>query len=431
MDFSKNKRGVNFMDKKIIKKSFPFIVSLCLLLGVITLSMLKVKINATNNFSPCKSTYNIENGEMKAIWVPYMSLENKNGNYTEKEFKELFDNILKESKKHGINTMIVHVRPFADALYKSEIFPWSHIVSGTQGNDPGFDPLDYMIKATHNENIAFHAWINPLRVQHNNIPSILSETNLYNQWRKDIDTTNDNWVFDLDNNKYFNPCYPEVRKVIIDGIKEIVERYSVDGIHFDDYFYPIDDHSYPTHNKDIDKSYYQEYVSKVSGNSDPLSQEEWRIANINSLISGVYSEIKSIRPSVQFGISPQANVKNDIKMSADVYSWGSKKGYVDYLCPQLYVNFENPILPYDKAVNQWREIVKNPDIKYYIGLGLYKAGSNADNGTWKVSNNIIKNQIEYGRNLNCDGFMIYSWDFLNNNQTTEEVSHAMKVLNNQ
>ncbi len=417
------------MDKKIIKRTLPFILCVVLLVGTIILSMKNTTTSPheSNNNTINKSSrndYNIkENEEMKAVWVPFMALEDKNGNYTEAEFKSRFDNILADSKNHGINTMVVHVRPFGDALYKSNLFPWSHILSGTQGNDPGFDPLEYMIEKTHSENMAFHAWINPLRIQSNNTPSILCESNLYNKWKTDSDSSNDNWVLDSNGNKYFNPYYPEVRKVIIDGIKEIVENYDVDGIHFDDYFYPTD-------NYDLDKVSYNEYTSKIGENAIALSQDQWRTANINTLVSGVYSEIKNIDPSVQFGISPQANISNDLKMSADVYSWGSKSGYVDYLCPQLYVNFDHPALPYNKAADMWKDLITNENVKYYIGLGLYKAGSSADNGTWQNSNNIIQKEIEYGRNLNCNGFMLYSWEFLSNNQTSQEVSNAMKILNN-
>ena len=218
------------MDKKIIKRTLPFILCIVLLVGTIILSMQNTTTSPheSNNNTINKSSrndYNIkENEEMKAVWVPFMALEDKNGNYTEAEFKSRFDNILADSKNHGINTMVVHVRPFGDALYKSNLFPWSHILSGTQGNDPGFDPLEYMIEKTHNDNMAFHAWINPLRIQSNNTPSILCESNLYNKWKTDSDSSNDNWVLDSNGNKYFNPYYPEVRKVIIDGVKEIVEN---------------------------------------------------------------------------------------------------------------------------------------------------------------------------------------------------------------
>ena len=115
-------------------------------------------------------------------------------------------------------------------------------------------------------------------------------------------------------------------------------------------------------------------------------------------------------------------------MGADIYSWGSKSGYVDYLCPQMYVNFDNPTLTFDKAFNDWKSIVSNENINLYIGLALYKANSDLDKGTWKKSNNILKTQVEYSRNLGCNGFMLYSWSFLENDQTTDEIKNLDNCL---
>jgi uncharacterized lipoprotein YddW (UPF0748 family) len=122
-------------------------------------------------------------------------------------------------------------------------------------------------------------------------------------------------------------------------------------------------------------------------------------------------------------------VENDLKVGADIASWCSTAGYVDYICPQLYVNFENPTLPFDTAVAQWRKLVTNNKIKFYIGLAVYKAGSDVDSGTWKKSSNIITQQVELGRKIKCDGFMFYSCAYLDKDQTKEEVKNVMKVLN--
>lgn len=425
------------MKGKVNYKIFPFLLAICLLVGTIFAAMQQSKqlhLDATNpstsNSSKTDSgeanakivrTNTIPNTEMRAVWVPFMALDLKGKECNEETFKEKFDCIIEDSKKYGINTLIVHVRPFGDALYPSSIYPWSHLLTGTQGTDPGFDPMNYMIDATHNASMKFHAWINPLRIQTNETPGILSEVNPYNKWRKDTDPSNDEWVLDWGKDKYYNAAYPQVRQTIIDGIKEIVENYPVDGIHFDDYFYPTEDPSY-------DKVSYDEYCKSVANGANPLSQFEWRIANINALITGVYSAIKSADPAIQFGISPQANIENDKKMSADVESWASKKGYVDYLCPQLYVNFDHPILPYNKAVDQWNSLITCNEVKYYIGLGVYKAGSNADNGSWQSSSDILRKQIEYGRTAGCDGFMLYSWEYLSKDQTALEIANAMKVL---
>lgn len=418
------------MQKNIIKSALPFLMSLVLLATVIYFSSQK-NVQANNNQQQpideaVKASASIDSKkmnptEMRAVWVPFMTLNMKGTDFSEQAFKDKFDNIIKTSKEHHMNTLIVHVRSHGDSMYKSSYFPWSHLITGEQGKAPAFDPLEYMIKATHESGMAFHAWINPLRIQVNNTPEQISQSNLYYKYRSNETTSK--FVADWENDKYLNPAYPEIRKLIIDGVIEVVKNYDVDGIHFDDYFYPTEDIKY-------DEISYNDYIRSVSQTEKPLSLKEWRVANINSLISGVYCAIKSINKNVVFGISPQGNIKNDDTMCADIKTWSSKDGYLDYICPQIYVNFENPVLPFAKAVDSWRNIVSNKNIKLYIGIGAYKAGSDVDDGTWKKSNDILMKQIEYTRKAKCDGFMFYSWEYLNSPQTQDEVANVVKILHN-
>lgn len=420
----------------------PIIIAIILLIGSIYTAM-NIKNNQINNephdesstietntsvssesnvSKPTENEYDYkELDEMRGIWIPFMSLDMKGTDYSESAFKSKFDNIVEQSKAYGLNTLVVHVRPYGDSLYPSEIFPWSHLLTGTQGNNPGFDPLAYMVEKTHAEGLEFHAWVNPLRIQSKETPSILAENNPYNQWRNDNDTSNDDYVVDFDNGKYYNPAYPQVQAKIISGIREIVKNYEVDAVQFDDYFYPTQDPSF-------DKVAYDKYCSKINNGAVALSLQEWRTNNINTLISGVYSAIKNENNKVKFGISPQCNIQNDINMCADVYTWGSVSGYVDYLCPQVYVSFTHPTLTFDKSAKQWKDLVSNENVKLYYGLAVYKAGSDVDSGTWQGSSDILKQQIEYGRSLDSDGFMLYSWDYMNTEQTKEEVNNVVKIL---
>jgi Uncharacterized protein conserved in bacteria len=360
-------------------------------------------------------------GEMRAVWVPYMSLDmSHEADKSEKAFQKKFDAIIANAKKCNMNTLIVHVRPFGDALYKSSYYPWSHTVGGTQGVNPGYDPLAYMVSASHKAGLKIHAWINPLRVQIASTPSILAQENPYNTWIGDTSKTG--WVVESGSGKYYNPAYTQVRRLIADGAKEIAKNYGVDGIQFDDYFYPTQDAAF-------DKTAYEDYYTSAQKSGTPLSLQEWRRANVNALVSLVYSEIKSAKPGVVFGIAPQGNVQNDLNLGADVISWCGTQGYVDYICPQLYVNFENPVLPYGTAVQNWRKLVTNKNIKLYFGLAVYKAGSDADSGTWKKSDTILAQQVSLGRKTPCDGFMFYSSDYLSSSQTKEEIQNVMKVLN--
>ena len=358
--------------------------------------------------------------EMRAVWVPYLSLNmSREDDKSEAAFLKKFDTIVGNAKKCGMNTLIVQVRPFADALYKSAYFPWSHVVGGTQGVNPGYDPLKDMVDASHKAGLKIHAWVNPMRIQVSNTPSILAVGNLYNTWKKD--PVKADWAVEFGDGKYMNPAYEEVRRQIADGVREIAKNYDVDGIQFDDYFYPTQDASF-------DQKAYAAYCETAKKNGTPLSLLDWRQANISAMVSLVYREVKSVKPSLPFGIAPQANVQNDLNMGADVGAWCSVSGYVDYICPQLYVNFENPVLPFDTAAQTWRKMVTNENVKLYLGLAVYKAGSDADSGTWKETGNILASQVEYGRKTSCDGFMFYSSDYLDTDQTKREVQNVVEAL---
>ena len=359
--------------------------------------------------------------EMRAVWVPYLSLDmSRESDQSEQAFLKKFNVIVQNAKKCDMNTLIVQVRPFADALYQSSYFPWSHVVGGTQGVNPGYDPLADMVKASHRAGMKIQAWVNPLRIQVSHTPSILAEGNVYNTWKKDPKKAG--WTVDYKDGKYLNPAYNGVRRLVADGVKEIAQKYDVDGIQFDDYFYPTQDAAF-------DSTAYQAYCASAQKTGTPMKLADWRRANISALVSLAYQEIKSVKPSLPFGIAPQGNVQNDLAMGADVAAWCSASGYVDYICPELYVNFENPVLPFDAAAKKWRQMVTNSNIKLYYGIAVYKAGSDADSGTWKTSSGgILAQQVEYGRKISCDGFMFYSCDYLDKDQTKREVQNVVEVL---
>ena len=371
------------------------------------------------------------NQEMRAVWVPFMSLNMKDTDYSEAAFKTKFDNIIEESLAHNMNTLIVHVRPFNDALYPSDYFPWSHLISGEQGKNPEFDPLDYMITATHKAGLQFHAWINPLRIQINNMPS-LCESNVYYSLKNGSNP--EDIIMETSNGKYLNPAYPNVRELIINGVKEVVEKYPVDGVQFDDYFYPdivnvINGEFFVTINAEVDKIAYGNYCN-LPGNNQPLSLEEWRFANINALISGVYSAIKSINANVVFGISPGGNINNQAKIGADILTWCNTPVYIDYICPQIYFSPDHPKLPSTTAFASWKNIVGCDKVKLYFGLAAYKAGSETDDfGTWKNHDDILKTQVEQGRHLGCDGFMFFSFEDFKKPRASLELQNVKAILN--
>lgn len=356
------------------------------------------------------NTVKIEN--MRGVWIPYMSLDT--GEYTEASFKENFNKMVETAKNNKMNTLIVHIRPFSDALYKSEIFPSSHIIAGNQGGEVNFDALNYMIDTAHNNNLKLHAWINPYRISLSDTPVKLSDNSIINKLEDDD-------IIEYDGGKYINPSSSNGKRLIIQGVKEVAQNYNVDGIQFDDYFYP-------TSNTEVDRVFYQDYLENLDSECVPLTQFEWRRANVNMLVSNVYSCIKKINPDIIFGISPQCNINNCNEIGADVELWSNSYGYVDYICPQIYVNFEHSTTPFDKNFKEWLEITKSNKVTLCIGLALYKANSDYDNGTWKNSNDILKKQIELCKENGVNNYMIYDIDYFNNEATNKEVENVMSVL---
>lgn len=334
---------------------------------------------------------------MVGAWVSYLDLNICSKENTKQKFIENFENILSTAKNNKINTLVVHVRSHGDALYKSNFFPWSHLLTGIQGEDPGFDPLEYMVKSCHEKNIKFHAWVNPLRIQANDSPKNLSENNPYYK-QPDIH------LIKTSNGIYYNPSYEEIRSLIKSGIEEIVKNYDVDAIHFDDYFYPED--------KDV--------LEKKDSN---LSKKE----SINLLISEIHDVIKAIKPSVEFGISPPGNIKKCQEVGADPETWLNKK-YIDYICPQLYWSLECPAMPFEKAANLWKKISTNTSPKIYAGLALYKIGTDLDEKTWNFSNDILSREFKIIKNLNFNGIMLYSINFLNSDTCQAEVKNLIQEI---
>ena len=353
-----------------------------------------------------------EEETLVGVWVPYFSLSTPEG--TQETFEANYKKIADTALEKGINAMFVHVRPFSDSLYPSQYFPWSHILTGTQGQDPGFDPLQFMIDYTHSLGMEFHAWINPIRVKTSETPSTLADSNPYVQLGEEYPS----YFMEYDGGVYLNPAYPYVRSLIADGAAEIAANYDVDGIHFDDYFYPSQDAA-------LDSAAYEAYTQSVE---QPLSLAEWRKDNVNAMVAEVYSAIKEVKPEVVFGISPQGNIKNDEAMGADVKTWAAVPGYVDYLCPQLYFSFENEALGYMEALAEWAALPRHEGLSLYAGLALYKAGTDADNGTWLLRDNIIALQAEAALEAGYQGVILYSSDYLDAEQTATEMKNAMAVF---
>ena len=421
------------------KRIFPVFLSVVLFVTTIMLCCLKAADNDGNLNKPpdtaietsdkitvtSSKTLNenhvFHKDEMRGVWIPYFNLSNGSSPMSEEEFKSHFDEIIKTAKSNGINTLFVHVRSNCDAVYPSEIFPFSDIFTDDSHTAPDYDPLEYMISASHKAGLEFHAWLNPFRVISDTEKKSLKEDSPCYKWLHDDNPDNDRNLIEYDGGLYLNPSKAETRSLIIDGVRELVNNYDVDGVHLDDYFYMFTELEY-------DAEDYADYVESIDEGFNALSLMQWRCTNINVLISGIYAVIKNVDENILFGISPQGNMDNDLEIGADVYSWCSRYGYVDYIAPQIYYNSDNPYLPFEQTVEDWKNIITNDRIKLYIGLALYKAGSDEDEGTWQTSDDIISRQIEYTRSADTDGFILYSWEYLENEQTAAEAANIRDIM---
>ena len=387
------------------KKIVPIIVSVIAMLTVICISSFTrekppKKQNDINNIAALSSKATADtpesDEEMRGVWVSYMELSMENeSSKTQKAFEDKFTEIAQKCRESGFNTLIVQVRPFCDALYKSSYFPWSHILTGTQGENPQYDALQIMCDICKENNLKIHAWINPYRVSSNETPKKLSDNNPYIK-NSEIGIKTDNGIF-------LDPSNETAQQLICDGVKEIAENYDVDGIQFDDYFYPTEDESF-------DKKQYEAYIEKY-GKENSMSLDNWRMQNVNTLICKVYRTIKSVDSSVEFGISPQGNIGNNDGLYADVKSWCTCKGFADYICPQIYFSLENPALTFEDCLDSWTSLDFDENVKLYVGLGGYKAGNGEyDEETWLLSDSILADEYDIlCNNKSVGGFMLYSY----------------------
>ena len=342
--------------------------------------------------------------EIKALWLTYLDLQPVFEGGSELRFKAAMLEVVDNAKNLGLNTIMFQVRPFGDALYASELFPTSYIISGSEGAPLAYDPLELMVKIAHAEGLRVEAWINPYRVRTKTSSIPLSENNSAKLWLKDGSRR---VLQAADGTIVYNPSNPEVKARIINGVKEIIYGYSVDGVHFDDYFYPTTDMAFDE----------VEYLGFLH-DSDDLSQADWRRYNVNELIAGVYEAIQMSEGNIVFGISPQGTIDTNYEqLYADVALWLSEPGYLDYVVPQIYFGFDNDHAPYSETLAAWHELNRN-GAEIIPGIAVYKVGKEdqwAGDGVleWVDHVGILSAMIEEAESYeDYKGFALYRYDFL-------------------
>lgn len=344
---------------------------------------------------------------MRGVWVSSVA----NIDYPSQQglsadqLKSEADTILNNIAAMGLNTVFLQVRPSADALYQSALFPWSRYVSGTAGQAPDgdFDVLAYWVEGAHSRGLQLHAWLNPYRITRDGKEELdaLPETSPAKQHPE--------WVVEYEGNYYFNPGLPAVQQLVVDGAAEIVRNYDVDGIHLDDYFYPGTDFN--------DAAAYARYGDDFDDIGD------WRRDNVNTLIASLDETVHAINPELSFGVSPAGiwDNKADNPKGSDTNGRSSyreiycdsvewiKRGTVDYICPQLYWSIGYEIADFEVLVDWWQNIVSTSDVALYIGIGAYRAAEAEPGDVWYGTAELERQLDMLDNSIDIQGEVFFSY----------------------
>lgn len=345
----------------------------------------------------------------------------------QKALTDKLDNL----KRLGINTVFFQVKPDGTALWQSKILPWSDTLTGTIGQDPGYDPLQFMLDEAHKRGMKVHAWFNPYRVSVNLKPSTITELNsTLSQTPSSVYVLHRDWIRTSGERFVLDPGIPEVRDWITSIVAEVVENYPVDGVQFDDYFYTESPGS-ALNDSQTFRKYGQGFDSKA----------DWRRDNTQRLIAQVSRTIKKLKPEVEFGVSPAGVWRNrshdpagsDTRGAAaydesyaDTRRW-VQLGLLDYIAPQLYWPFARDAARYDVLAKWWADVVKSTNTRLYIGVALYKVGEpSRKEPDWTVKGGVpeLKKQLDLNESEpHINGTILFREDYLNQPQTQEAVTY--------
>ncbi|MBQ6830259.1 MAG: family 10 glycosylhydrolase [Clostridia bacterium] len=364
--------------------------------------------------------------ERRAVWVSLYDLADIFAPCkTLQQAQEAVDTMMDTVVEHKMNTVFFHVRAGSDAYYSSALFSPASAVKELLMQ--GFDPLHYAVEAAHKRGIELHAWINPYRIGKN----------------KDRIVGDAATMKDETGRYYYVPTAASAQRLILDGVREVLDNYDVDGIQYDDYFYPENflkaDTVY-----DFEKTDYAAY--QQAGGT--LSVGDWRRAAVDALVAATHTLTKAA--DVTFGISPSHNVDKTYNgMYADSKKWLAQSGYVDYVCPQIYVGFENETAAFAETADTWANYPRDPSVDLYVGLALYKIGLKDDTWAgdvgrteWQSRTDVMMRSVTYAREKGYDGLCFYSFSFLTpdtcniaefptkNDKTVakQEMEHLLAVL---
>ena len=351
---------------------------------------------------------NKKDNEERSIFISYIELSKYISDDVSLSKKNI-DMMMNNIEELGFNSVILQVRSFGDSIYPSKIYSNSLYVSN------GFDVLDYFSDICNSKGFSLYAWINPYRIRNDlNKESIAKDNIIYNL----LDTRHIVYTSGI----YFNPSSELVISLIVEGIEEIINNYKITGVLFDDYFYPSTDCDLEEYNVlNLDISY-----------------EEYKLGRVNELIKRVYDVCHN--KGVLFGVSPDGNIDNNYsKHSADVRTWLSNSGYIDFIMPQIYYGFFNGSRPFYKTLKEWSSLITNDSISMSVALAFYKNGvvdewASSGKNEWIENDNIIMKEIIISRNINnYRGVSLFRYDYLFskdkiNQNTIGEIENLKKII---
>jgi len=364
-------------------------------------------------------------------WPPVNSVNGSSRDVRIALQKKALTDKLDKLKSLGINTVFFQVKPDGTALWPSQILPWSDMLTGKIGEDPGYDPLQFMLDEAHARGMRVHAWFNPYRVTTNIKPSTINELSRTTSLRPaSVYVLHRDWIRTSGDRLVLDPGIPEARDWITSIVAEVVARYPVDGVQFDDYFYTETARSQLNDNQTW-QQYGREFASKA----------DWRRHNTELLISQVSRTIKQLNPNVEFGVSPAGvwrNISHDPAGSAtrgaaaydesyaDTRRW-VQLGLLDYIAPQIYWPFSRDAARYDVLARWWANVVKPTSTRLYIGVALYKVGEPSKNEPdWTVQGGVpeLKRQLDLNETVpNIHGTILFRENNLNQPQAQQAVSY--------
>lgn len=375
--------------------------------------LVQTSVEGDTSGSSEKTRYVALNYEsVKGVWLSQFDMRDV---YTDgigqrdiSDYTDMAERVIKNIRSLGINTVFIQLRPNGDSIYPSELYPTSKYLTGAYGREADYDAFSVFLERAHREGISVHAWINPLRCMSEREIGEVSLKYDIRRWYSD----GGGRIKSVGGVCYLDPAYEEVRGIICDGVLEILEKYEVDGIHIDDYFYPT-----------TAPSFDAEVYGKYRETAGILSLADFRREQINTLVRDIYATVKRTNHTVLFGVSPSGNTdRNYNELYADVALWCANEGYIDYICPQVYFGFEHESRPFDAVCEEFADMIKTDSISLIVGMTLEKAynGYGGEKDVWAgegarewiENRDILRRSLEYTRNIeSCRGSVFFSYRY--------------------